>query len=63
MYIFSEVFILTETVVRKVNVPGDMVSSLTLWDLPGTEDMDLRESYYRNADAAIGNLHRISVNL
>ena len=40
--------------VRKVNVPGDMVSSLTLWDLPGTEDMDLRESYYRNADAALG---------
>ena len=25
-----------------------------LWDLPGREDMDLRESYYRNVDAAIG---------
>ena len=41
---------------RKVNVPGDVVSSVTMWDLPGTEDMDLREAYFRDVDAAIGNL-------
>ena len=28
--------------------------SLTLWDIPGREDMDIHKSYFRNLDAAIG---------
>ncbi|ELT95393.1 hypothetical protein CAPTEDRAFT_208667 [Capitella teleta] len=40
-------------VVKKVNLPNNTVASMSLWDLPGLEDMDLRDSYYRNVDAAI----------
>eukprot|EP00058_Branchiostoma_floridae_P018767 XP_002604256.1 hypothetical protein BRAFLDRAFT_73394 [Branchiostoma floridae] len=40
-------------VVRKVNVPDHVVVSVTLWDLPGREDVDLRRSYYKDIDAAI----------
>jgi len=40
--------------VKKVNLPGDTVIGVTLWDLPSEEDMDLRDTYYRNTDAAIG---------
>ena len=36
-----------ENVVKNVNVPSKAVCCVTLWDLPGSEDMDLRESYYR----------------
>ncbi|KAI0228612.1 GTP-binding protein ypt7 [Lamellibrachia satsuma] len=42
-----------QNVVKKVNIPGDTVVGVTLWDLPSQDDMDLRETYYRNADAAI----------
>ena len=28
--------------------------SVALWDLPGREEMDLRRSYYKDVDAAIG---------
>ena len=45
---------MTENVVKKVNLPGDTVIGVTLWDLPSEEDMDLRDTYYRNTDAAIG---------
>ena len=45
----------SDNVVKKVNLPNDAIASVTLWDLPGMEDMDLRESYYRNVDAAIGD--------
>lgn len=41
---------------KKVNVPGNTVASVALWDLPSREDMDMRETYYRNVDAAIGKL-------
>jgi len=44
----------TENVVSKVNVPAHTVVSLTFWDIPGREDMDLHQSYFRNLDAAIG---------
>ena len=43
-----------ENDVRKLNVPANTVVSLTLWDIPGREDMDLHKSYFRNLDAAIG---------
>ena len=43
-----------ENVVRKLNIPQNQVASVTMWDLPGREDMDIRESYFRNVDAAIG---------
>ena len=45
---------LLENDVRKLNVPANTVVSLTLWDIPGREDMDLHKSYFRNLDAAIG---------
>ena len=47
-------FFLTENDVRKLNVPANTVVSLTLWDIPGREDMDIHKSYFRNLDAAIG---------
>jgi len=43
-----------ENVVRKVNVPAHTVVSLTFWDIPGQEDMDMHKAYFRNLDAAIG---------
>ncbi len=46
--------LLADNVVRKVNLPKDLVASVSLWDCPGAEDMDMRDSYYRNVDAAIG---------
>ncbi|KAL4232976.1 hypothetical protein ACF0H5_007663 [Mactra antiquata] len=55
---FSQMYIPTkkvaiENVVRKLNVPAHTVVSLTFWDIPGREDMDLHKSYFRNLDAAI----------
>ncbi|XP_053396543.1 uncharacterized protein LOC123552688 isoform X2 [Mercenaria mercenaria] len=55
---FSPLYIPTkkvaiENVVRKLNVPANTVVSLTFWDIPGREDMDLHKSYFRNLDAAI----------
>ncbi|XP_031569813.1 uncharacterized protein LOC116304247 [Actinia tenebrosa] len=40
-------------VVRKVNIPYEAIVSVTLWDLPGREEMDLRKSYYKDVDAAM----------
>ena len=37
----------------------DAVLSVTIWDLPGREDVDLRQSYYKDVDAGIG----INVNV
>ncbi|XP_033117981.1 uncharacterized protein LOC117117699 [Anneissia japonica] len=42
-----------ENVVKKLNVPEHAVVSVTIWDLPGREEVDLRKSYYQNVDAAI----------
>ena len=39
---------------KKLNVPVNVVVSVTLWDLPGREDMDLRSTYYKNVDAVLG---------
>lgn len=55
---FSPLYIPTtkvavENVVRKLNVPANTVVSLTFWDIPGREDMDVHKSYFRNLDAAI----------
>lgn len=41
------------SVVKKINVPAECLVSLSLWDLPGHEDMDLRRSYYMDIDAAV----------
>ncbi|XP_032242481.2 uncharacterized protein LOC5516669 [Nematostella vectensis] len=40
-------------IVRKVNIPYEVIVSVILWDLPGREEMDLRRSYYKDVDAAI----------
>ncbi|KAL5009619.1 hypothetical protein ScPMuIL_011924 [Solemya velum] len=42
-----------ETVVRKVNIPSHTIVSLTLWDIPGREDIDLYKTYFTDLDAAI----------
>ena len=41
-------------VVKHVNIPYETIVSVVLWDLPGREEMDLRRSYYKDVDAAIG---------
>ena len=43
-------------VIKKVNVPDDIIVSLTLWDTPGTDDIDLTDIYFSHIDAAIGRL-------
>ncbi|XP_065057346.1 ras-related protein Rab-32B-like [Rhopilema esculentum] len=40
-------------VVKKVNIPYETIVSISMWDLPGREEMDLRKSYYTDVDAAI----------
>ncbi|XP_071113010.1 uncharacterized protein [Haliotis cracherodii] len=55
---FSPLYIPTqraviENHVMKVNLPSHAVVSLSLWDIPGREDIDLYKSYFRNLDAAI----------
>jgi len=42
-----------ENTVRKLNVPVNAVVSLTIWDVPGHEDMDHRATYYKNVDAVL----------
>ena len=42
-----------ENVIKTVNIPQKSISSVTLWDVPGSEDLDMRASYFRNVDAAI----------
>lgn len=37
--------------------------SVALWDLPGREEMDLRRSYYKDVDAAIGKKYNSGPNL
>ncbi len=41
-------------IVKKVNIPLETVVCISLWDLPGREEMDLRRSYYTDIDAAVG---------
>ena len=48
-------------VVKKVNVPDDGIVSVAVWDLPGREEVDLRRSYYKDIDAAIGNQRCLSM--
>ena len=54
LFLGTVLIFLTENDVRKLNVPANTVVSLTLWDIPGREDMDIHKSYFRNLDAAIG---------
>lgn len=46
-------------VVKHVNIPYETIVSVSLWDLPGREEMDLRRSYYKDVDAAIGEDHTL----
>ena len=46
-------------VVKKVNIPFETVVSVSVWDLPGREEMDLRRSYYTDVDAAVGMCYQI----
>lgn len=46
---------ITENAAKKLNVPHNLVVSVTMWDLPGQEEIDLRRTYYKNVDAIIGN--------
>ena len=43
-------------VTKKVQFPYETLVSISLWDLPGREEIDLRRSYYKDIDAAIGML-------
>lgn len=45
-------------IVKHVNVPFETIVSVALWDLPGREEMDLRRSYYKDVDAAIGKKYK-----
>ena len=47
--------------VKKVNIPYETVVSVSMWDLPGREEMDLRRSYYSDVDAAIGIKTSLSI--
>eukprot|EP00794_Sanderia_malayensis_P000489 gene489-1134_t len=40
-------------VVKKVNIPFETVVCISMWDLPGREEVDLRRSYYTDIDAAV----------
>ena len=42
-----------ENAIKTVNIPQKTLSSITLWDIPGSEDIDLRSTYFRNVDAAV----------
>ena len=58
------IYIDLESAVKKINVPGHTVASLTIWDIPGREDMDLHKTYFRDLDAAVGMCRRnISIHL
>ena len=57
-YRFATLHFFTESVTRKVNVPESTIISITLWDIPGREDIDLSETYYNGLDAAVGKLER-----
>jgi len=50
-------------VVKHVNIPYETIVSVALWDLPGREEMDLRRSYYKDVDAAIGKNHVLGFQL
>ena len=41
-------------IVRRINLPDHAIVSLTLWDTPGREDIDLTETYFSGLDAAMG---------
>ncbi|XP_012944091.1 uncharacterized protein LOC101854829 [Aplysia californica] len=55
---FSPIYIPTrkvaiENLVRKLNVPSHATVPISLWDIPGKEDLPLHKSYFRNLDAVI----------
>lgn len=51
---------ISENVVKKLNIPENTVVSVTMWDVPGREDMDLRKTYYRDLDGVIGKAWNFS---
>ncbi|XP_050392249.1 uncharacterized protein LOC126810916 [Patella vulgata] len=42
-----------DNIVKKLNIPDHVLVSLTFWDLPGKEDIELYRSYFTDVDAAI----------
>ncbi|KAF6036607.1 hypothetical protein EB796_005086 [Bugula neritina] len=40
-------------VIKKVNVPEHVIVSLTLWDTPGRDDIDMAHTYFSHIDAVI----------
>ncbi|XP_041352204.1 uncharacterized protein LOC121370796 [Gigantopelta aegis] len=44
---------LIENVVKKLNLPSHSLTSVTFWDIPGREDINLYRTYFKNLDAAI----------
>jgi len=39
-----------------VNIPDQGIATVILWDVPDHEDVDVRKTYYLNADAVVGKL-------
>lgn len=44
----------SDNVVQKINQPSHALVSLTLWDVPGREEINLHSTYFRDMDALIG---------
>ncbi|XP_070190885.1 uncharacterized protein [Littorina saxatilis] len=42
-----------DNVVQKINQPSHALVSLTLWDIPGREDIDLHSTYFKDMDGLI----------
>ncbi|XP_076444904.1 uncharacterized protein LOC143282909 [Babylonia areolata] len=42
-----------DNVVQKINQPSHALVSLTLWDVPGREEINLHSTYFRDMDALI----------
>ena len=47
---------------KKVNVPEHAITKIELWDTPGHENIDMRKSYYLDADAFVGKQHMMKHN-
>lgn len=43
---------------RKLNFPGHATVPITFWDIPGEDELDFYESFFRDLDAVIGKLYQ-----
>lgn len=53
--------IIAANVIRTINLPDHCIVSLTLWDTPGKEDIDLTETYFNGLDAAVGKYMQLVI--